>query len=81
MAKDTFLNRKTTLNVKGRLVDLGRPAVMGILNITTDSFYGKSRLSTVEQALQRAEEIIQEGGTFIDIGAYSSRPGAADVSP
>ncbi|MBB5440879.1 dihydropteroate synthase [Pedobacter sp. AK017] len=79
MAKDTFLNRKTTLNLGGKLVDLRPPAVMGILNLTTDSFYSKSRTATVEQALERAEIILKEGGQFIDIGAYSSRPGAADV--
>ncbi|WEK18754.1 MAG: dihydropteroate synthase [Candidatus Pedobacter colombiensis] len=80
MAKDTFLNRKTTLNLKGKLVDLSTPCVMGILNLTSDSFYSNSRISSIEQALLRAETIINEGGRFIDIGAYSSRPGAAEVS-
>lgn len=80
MAKDTFLNRKTTLNLKGKLVDLSTPCVMGILNLTADSFYSESRISSVEQALKRAETIINEGGRFIDIGAYSSRPGADEVS-
>lgn len=80
MAKDTFLNRKTTLNLKGKLVDLSTPCVMGILNLTPDSFYSESRISTVEQALKRAETIINEGGRFIDIGAYSSRPGADEVT-
>ena len=80
MAKDTFLNRKTTLNVKGKLVDLSSPSVMGILNLTTDSFYGNSRISSVELALKRVELILTEGGKFIDIGAYSSRPGADDVT-
>jgi len=80
MAKDTFLNRKTTLNLNGKLVDLSSPCVMGILNLTDDSFYSNSRTSTIEQALQRAEMILNEGGRFIDIGAYSSRPGAKDVS-
>jgi dihydropteroate synthase len=80
MAKDTFLNRKTTLNVKGKLVDLSSPAVMGILNLTSDSFYSNSRIGSVDQALQRAEAILNEGGRFIDIGAYSSRPGADEVS-
>lgn len=80
MAKDTFLNRKTTLNVKGRIVDLSSPSVMGILNLTDDSFYSNSRISSLELALQRAETIINEGGKFIDIGAYSSRPGAIDVT-
>lgn len=80
MAKDTFLNRKTTLNVRGRIVDLSSPSVMGILNLTDDSFYSNSRISSLELALQRAETIINEGGKFIDIGAYSSRPGAIDVT-
>jgi dihydropteroate synthase len=80
MAKDTFLNRKTTLNLKGKLLDLSSPCVMGILNLTTDSFYSNSRISSVELALQRAEVILNEGGKFIDIGAYSSRPGADDVT-
>ncbi|WP_316811184.1 dihydropteroate synthase [Pedobacter heparinus] len=80
MAKDTFLNRKTTLNLSGKLVDLASPAIMGILNLTDDSFYSKSRLSTVEQVLERAATILDEGGKFIDIGAYSSRPGARDVT-
>lgn len=62
------------------MLDLSSPCVMGILNLTTDSFYGKSRIGSVEQALRRAEAIQQEGGIFIDIGAYSSRPGATDVS-
>lgn len=80
MAKDTFLNRKVTLNLKGELLDLTRPCVMGILNLTPDSFYAGSRTGTVEMALQRAETCLNEGAAFIDIGAYSSRPGAAEVS-
>jgi dihydropteroate synthase len=80
MAKDTFLNRKTTVNLKGRLLDLSTPTVMGILNITPDSFYQGSRSATVEDALRRTEAFLHEGATFIDIGAYSSRPGATDIS-
>jgi dihydropteroate synthase len=80
MAKDTFLNRKITLNLKGELLDLSRPCIMGILNLTPDSFYSNSRVSSVDLALERAETCIKEGATFIDIGAYSSRPGADDVS-
>ncbi|RZM24423.1 MAG: dihydropteroate synthase [Pedobacter sp.] len=80
MAKDTFLNRKTTVNVKGRLLDLSVPAVMGILNLTPDSFYSNSRMASVEDALSRTEAFLNEGATFIDIGAYSSRPGAAEVN-
>ncbi|HMI01610.1 MAG TPA: dihydropteroate synthase [Pedobacter sp.] len=81
MAKDTFLNAKRTLNVKGKLVDLALPRVMGILNLTPDSFYNDSRVSTVDNALRRTEAFLNEGAVFIDIGAYSSRPGAAQVSP
>jgi len=80
MAKDTFLNRKVTLNLKGRLLDLSRPQVMGILNLTPDSFYGNSRISTIDAALKRAETCLEEGASFIDIGAYSSRPGADEVT-
>lgn len=80
MAKDTFLNRKVTLNLKGELLDLSRPRVMGILNLTPDSFYGNSRISSVDAALERVETCLNEGAAFIDIGAYSSRPGADDVS-
>jgi dihydropteroate synthase len=80
MAKDTFLNRKVTLNIKVKLIDLSAPAVMAILNITPDSFYGNSRISNIDGALKTTEKFINEGAKFIDIGAYSSRPGAADVS-
>ena len=80
MAKDTFLNRKVTLNSKGKLIDLTSPAVMAIVNITPDSFYGNSRINNVDEALKATEKFIKEGAKFIDIGAYSSRPGAADVS-
>jgi len=80
MAKDTFLNRKITLNLKGELFDLSKPCVMGILNLTPDSFYSESRNRSVDEALRRAETCLAEGAAFIDIGAYSSRPGAADVS-
>jgi dihydropteroate synthase len=80
MAKDTFLNRKVTLNCKGKLIDLSSPTVMAILNVTPDSFYGNSRISNVDEALKTTEKFINEGATFIDIGAYSSRPGAVDIS-
>lgn len=79
MAKDTFLNRKITLNICGELFDLSKPCVMGILNLTPDSFFGKSRISNTGDALRRVEKCLSEGASFIDIGAYSSRPGAADV--
>lgn len=69
-----------TINVRGRLLDLSTPLVMGILNATPDSFYSGSRVQTDEQIALRARQIVEEGGAMIDLGAYSSRPGAADVS-
>ena len=69
-----------TINVKGELISLERPLVMGILNVTPDSFYESSRCVDVQKAIERAKQIIDEGGDIIDVGAYSSRPGAEDVS-
>ena len=69
-----------TINVRGRLLDLSEPQVMGILNVTPDSFYAGSRMETEEAIRARVRQIVEEGGDMIDIGAYSSRPGAADVS-
>ncbi|MES2830190.1 MAG: dihydropteroate synthase [Bacteroidota bacterium] len=80
MAKDTFLYRKTTLNLQGKLMDLATPCVMGILNVTPDSFYANSRVSDVNGALAIAEKHLNDGASFLDIGAYSSRPGAQDIS-
>lgn len=67
------------INVGGSLMDLSTPRVMGILNLTPDSFYAGSRVQTEEAIARRAEQIVAEGGAMIDVGAYSSRPGAADV--
>lgn len=69
------------INVKGELMDLSHPRVMGILNVTPDSFYAESRKQTKKDILSRIHQILEEGGTFIDMGAYSSRPDAEDVSP
>jgi dihydropteroate synthase len=69
-----------TLNVRGRLLDLSTPQVMGILNVTPDSFYAASRVETEEAIRKRVRQIVAEGGSIIDVGAYSSRPGADDVS-
>ncbi|MCJ0741137.1 dihydropteroate synthase [Pedobacter sp. CYS-01] len=80
MAKDTFLNRKLTLNCKGRLVDLSQPQVMAIINLTPDSFYGSSRVNVKDELLLKVENFIKEGAAFIDLGAYSSRPGALNIS-
>lgn len=69
-----------TLNVRGHLLDLSEPQVMGILNVTPDSFYAESRMKTEEAIRRRVRQIVEEGGSMIDVGAYSSRPGADDVS-
>lgn len=68
------------MNVNGRLLDLSTPQVMGILNVTPDSFYAGSRMQTEAQIATRVEQMLEEGADMIDIGAYSSRPGAADIS-
>lgn len=70
-----------TINVSGTLLPLSTPKVMGILNVTPDSFFSGSRKQTEEEIRGRVSEIVSEGGDFIDIGAYSSRSGADDVSP
>lgn len=69
-----------TINVSGRLIDLSYPQVMGILNVTPDSFYADSRKQTEEEIAKRAEQILEEGAAMIDVGAFSTRPGAAMVS-
>lgn len=79
MVDETFFARKT-LVIKGRLLDLSVPAVMGILNVTPDSFYDGGTYTATAQAVARAKQMLAEGATFIDIGGYSSRPGAEDVA-
>ena len=69
-----------SLNCSGKLLSLETPKVMGILNATPDSFYAGSRTQTEQELAERAQQIISEGGAIIDVGAYSTRPGAADVS-
>ena len=69
-----------TINANGQLIDLGTPQVMGVLNVTPDSFYSGSRKQTEMEIAERVEQILAEGGQMIDIGAYSSRPNADDVS-
>lgn len=71
---------KYTINVRGQLVDLSSPMVMGILNATPDSFYSGSRKQTETEIADRANQIIAEGGKMIDVGAFSTRQGAEVVS-
>ncbi len=79
-AKDKLFQVKTTLNVGGNLVSLDAPIVMGILNVTPDSFYSKSRLSADKTIVEVAAQMIDEGASILDIGGYSTRPGATEVS-
>jgi dihydropteroate synthase len=69
-----------TLNIKGRLMDLSEPQVMGILNVTPDSFYADSRAETKQAIQERARQLIAEGATILDIGACSTRPGSEPAS-
>ena len=68
------------INVRGALMSLAEPVVMGILNCTPDSFYAGSRKQTEREIAERAQQIIAEGGRIIDVGAYSTRPGHEEVS-
>jgi dihydropteroate synthase len=79
-AKDTFFKINTTLNVGGKLLDLTNPIVMGVLNITPDSFFKGSRTQTEKEIVSQAEKMLTEGATILDLGAYSSRPDAEDIS-
>ena len=69
-----------TLNCKGRLLLIDRPVVMGIINATPDSFYSGSRQQSVDEALQKAEMMLREGATLLDIGGQSTRPGSASLN-
>lgn len=69
-----------TINCKGNLIDVSSPKVMGILNITPDSFYDGGKYKNEADILSQTEKMLLEGATFIDVGAYSSRPGAAHIS-
>lgn len=76
-----MVDPKRTLNCRGRLLSLERPVVMGILNVTPDSFYDGGRYRTAEQALDQAGRMLTEGACIIDIGGMSTRPGADLLSP
>ena len=70
-----------SLNLNGRLVEFHAPAIMAIINATPDSFYAPSRSEGADDISRRAERALAEGADIIDLGAYSSRPGADDVKP
>lgn len=76
-----MLMQPFTLNLRGRIVSIGRPQIMGIVNVTPDSFYAGSRNVDALSVARRVEKMIEDGADWLDIGAYSSRPGAAEVTP
>lgn len=80
MVEKNFFKAKQSLKIKGKIFDLSSPKVMGILNVTPDSFYSNSRTNSIDEALRKTEQFLNEGASFIDIGGYSSRPGAKDIS-
>ncbi|MFY7758147.1 MAG: dihydropteroate synthase, partial [Flavobacterium stagni] len=69
-----------TLNCRGTLIDLTIPKIMGIVNLTPDSFYDGGKLQDPTQVIAQVQQMLDEGATFIDVGGYSSRPNAAPVS-
>ena len=75
-----FPEKPRYINTGGKLLDLEIPKVMGILNITPDSFYPGSRYNTDEEILRAAAEMLEDGADILDVGGYSSRPGAKDIS-
>lgn len=80
VGKNTVFQQKLTLNVRGVLVDLSKAQIMGVLNLTPDSFYDGGKNNSLGDALKKAEQLLSEGASMIDIGAYSSRPGAEHIS-
>lgn len=78
--QNTQIKNHFSLNCKGKLLSLNKPLVMGILNTTPDSFYDGGKYTTIDTAIARVEQILSEGGSIVDIGGYSSRPGAGIVS-
>jgi len=77
--KDTFFCEKNTLNCGGKILELSTPVVMGILNVTPDSFYDGGRFTTEKQIIGQTGKMLEEGAGIIDVGGYSSRPGAAHI--
>lgn len=74
-----LLAKNKTLNCRGKLVVIERPLIMGILNLTPDSFFDGGKFNSVDDALKHAEKMLEEGADILDLGAYSSRPGADDI--
>ena len=80
MTKNKNLNTPTTIECKSKLLDLSTPTIMGILNLTNDSFYDGGQHNSIKKALLQTEKMLDDGAEIIDIGAYSSRPNARHIS-
>lgn len=80
MDKYTLIHKKKTLNCSGKIINFSSPHIMGILNITPDSFYDGGLYNTKDKWLKKTGEMLNEGATFIDIGACSTRPGSKEIS-
>jgi dihydropteroate synthase len=80
MAKDTLFYKKRTIRCNNRIIELNDPLVMGILNVTPDSFYDGGRYTQPKELLIQADKMVSEGADIIDVGGYSSRPGAKEIS-
>ncbi len=80
-AKDTIFSKKRSLNLRGRLLIIDEPWVMGILNLTPDSFFDGGKFSSTQLAVQQCQSMLEDGAKIIDIGASSTRPGAGRLSP
>jgi dihydropteroate synthase len=78
--KNTVFQQKLTLNVRGSILDLSKPKIMGIINLTPDSFYDGGKNNSLENALKKTEVLLAEGVSILDLGAYSTRPGAEHIS-
>ena len=78
--QDKLITKKTSLNFRGKLEDINDPKIMGILNITPDSFYDGGSNNSIKTSIKNVEKMLHNGADFIDIGAYSSRPGAKNIS-
>lgn len=77
--KDTFFSKKRSIKCRGEIIDLSGPKIMGILNITPDSFYDGGRYKSADEIKNRVSEMIHEGCDILDIGAFSTRPGAENI--
>lgn len=81
MLKNTFFQSKRTLNCRGKIINLSTPAVMGIMNLTPDSFYDGGRYKNDWEVIKHAGQMLDEGALILDLGAASSRPGAGLIDP